>query len=594
MSLQVWFPLIKDTKNQGLCGDNIITSGVVFSDGGKLGAKYLSAGTVTIPSSISKEIFNKTGMSFAFWLYPIGTSGSATIMGQSSMAVGNNRMYTIYQYPTPNDLHLSWQDETSSSAFLGGVWTGFFPADTWTHCCVTYDGEKASIYKNGTLFTTISGVSNRGNFEYDFPITGSSIRKLNDFRIYDHALSPMEVKRISQGLVLHYRLSGVGGENLITTNSMAPISGTNGWSRAGNGWTNSNVVSEGASSGHAIRCTFNGESVVSGGFHHPTGIDKSELINGEIYTISARIRASKPCVATFYNELMPGNTINLTTDWKTYSYSHAIDNTRTYHSNVIYMRQADVTQNAWMECDWIKLEKGSTATPWIPNPSDTKYHTMGLDDNVEYDCSGFGNNGTKTGTIASDIDTARYITSYYFNGSSYISSASASFSWFNFDCGTLSAWIKPTVSISGWSGSIGIQADDSQYFKSFCLTDFDNQFRVTTTNGSWTTLSSGKTIPLNEWTHIAATLDGTTLKMYFNGELVSTQTVTWNSATVSGVTKFAVAVDLPGGDEKFTGNVSDVRFYSTVLSPSDILALYNLGGSIDNNGVFHTYEYVEV
>ena len=96
MSLQIWLPLNGDYKNLGLCNTPLTASNVTFADGGKIGEKYLSAGSITIPAAASEKIFNGSHMTFAFWLYPIGDSGSGQVMGQSAMAAGNNRMYTIF------------------------------------------------------------------------------------------------------------------------------------------------------------------------------------------------------------------------------------------------------------------------------------------------------------------------------------------------------------------------------------------------------------------------------------------------------------------------------------------------------------------
>ena len=62
-----------------------------------------------------------------------------------------------------------------------------------------------------------------------------------------------------------------------------------------------------------------------------------------------------------------------------------------------------------------KLERGEIATLWIPNPADTAYSTLGFNDGIEYDVSGYGHNGTKTGAFAYDADTPRYNTSTRFN-----------------------------------------------------------------------------------------------------------------------------------------------------------------------------------
>jgi hypothetical protein len=154
--------------------------------------------------------------------------------------------------------------------------------------------------------------------------------------------------------------------------------------------------------------------------------------------------------------------------------------------------------------------------------------------------------------------------------------------------------MKPTASMTGWRGSVGIAADTSQVARGIAITDYGNEFRGTYTNGStYVTVATGKTLTQNEWHHCAGTLNGTEFKLYFDGELVKTQPIDWGTATLNAGARFEVGVDLPGSDEKFTGNYSDIRCYCTALSAADILQLYHTGAKIDNKGSTHAYEFIE-
>ena len=96
---------------------------------------------------------------------------------------------------------------------------GNIQLNTWYHVCATYNGTQCKIYINGELLSTFS-FTTPSNSAKHLVINGRSTNDagttfngvgtqcyLNDVRIYDHCLSPIEVKELAKGLVLHYPLN---------------------------------------------------------------------------------------------------------------------------------------------------------------------------------------------------------------------------------------------------------------------------------------------------------------------------------------------------------------------------------------------------
>ena len=84
----------------------------------------------------------------------------------------------------------------------------------WNHYAFTIDYEtgEANYYINGNKHgTTHTNVDTTHYLRGDFSFGQSGLDlSENDIRIYDHILSPREVKEISKGLVLHYPLAMPG------------------------------------------------------------------------------------------------------------------------------------------------------------------------------------------------------------------------------------------------------------------------------------------------------------------------------------------------------------------------------------------------
>jgi len=90
--------------------------------------------------------------------------------------------------------------------------------------------------------------------------------------------------------------------------------------------------------------------------------------------------------------------------------------------------------------------------------------------------------------------------------------------------------------------------------------------------GTESYVSGTNAIPLNTWTHLASTYDGTTLKIYVNGNLSSTKTV--SGAVQSNSNPLRIGGNYPYG-QFFEGKIDEVRVYNRALSQGEIQTTMN-------------------
>ncbi len=618
MSLKVWLPLTGDIRNQGLTTGTINwTTAASFTNNGKLG-KALSTGGCTMPASMTSQVLNNTAVSIACWLYVNAdaddTTNRAMIFGNDTMSSLGGRQFSIFRYPNSDDIHLSWQSAANGSTVVGGVWSGVLTPHAWNHVCITYQNPNVKIYVNGVQVGSTSGVMNASSFAYDTDIIhSSSSHYINDFRIYDHCLSPMEVKELAKGLVLHYPLNrgGWGQENLWRNSSCQNDLDNMGQS------TNKFIIT----TKDGYKCAhLSGQLNTTGYLSIP---DTMLPTAGDWYTISADMRidnysagSTNPYVGIYFGgdylntdntggwyggssysgdgKAEEGTFVNTYNNkgWHrvtcTVQYLHGGSEYKKGAFRLGYIYARDFTGDLYVKN--IKFEKGSIATPWCPNSSDALATTMGLNGTTEYDCSGYCNNGTRTGTFSWTSNTPKYQVSTFFEQGvdSYIVTPAITFDGKGF---TGSYWFK--------SSSIGKSnyqmplSTGSNYEMSISP---DGKLRGGIyINGTRYVYNAGDSNYLDgKWHMFTMTYNGTTICRYVDGVLKHSETISGTSNTAPNV----FAIGRHGASNTTYGSInlyeSDVRIYVTALSADDVKSLYQNSAYIDSSGNVYGAVHSEV
>lgn len=134
---------------------------------------------------------------------------------------------------------------------------------------------------------------------------------------------------------------------------------------------------------------------------------------------------------------------------------------------------------------------------------------------------------------------------------------------------TLEAWVRPTAS-SGWR-TVLMKENGSEMSYGMYARESSNRpsvwMRVNPTSGSSQSAGATPGLPLSTWSHMAATYDGTSLKLYINGTLRATKSQTGSMYVSGSPLKF-------GGNavwgEYFAGQLDEIRIYNRALTQSEI------------------------
>ncbi len=602
MALRAWYPLNGNVNNQGIGNFELTQTTAPTWATGITCAQALNSGAYKWVASQTEKILNNTAFSYAAWIYVGDSDTRSMIFGNSNTGAGGDRWFSLFQYPTKNDFHASWIYNDSGSS-IGPVITGALPTGKWTHIAAVYKVGSVKLYVNGVEKYSNSITYSISSFSKDYNVIyNNANHRLQDVRIYDHALSVKEVRELAKGLMVHYTLDDPYATGMQNFYSGVTAQGKS----TDSSFTVTKLTNE---DGYNFKLTRTGTGSSNWPQMRYPGISRTLITPGKKYVWSAKVRCNKWTAGSlgFRNAICVNDYTHGSTEvckssladgqWhqyiRTYTITEGLNNGTTYYYITDEAYNASTQTSKAYVAPRVEFCSSDQKTEGTIYDMDFDVKDVQLIEADEYpgfidnsmsssiirDNSGHGNDGTLSTTRGELVlATPRNSASFKFFNDTYISlpdpikSTTEEF--------TISLWFN-TSTVSGsqciWNGR-------TTQGKAVAIFIVGSGLRIDDDNQSTGGII---TVAINTWYHLVVTWKkGGNKTVYVNGiqkfSVAASSTLSKSNTIASiGMSSQGSSV---GTSNPFKGMMSDYRIYATALSADDVVRLYNAPISISKAG----------
>ena len=566
MSLIAHWPLNGNTNDISGNGYVLTNGGAIDSSFGKIGHSYLfSTQGMSVSSIPLLTNINLYELTLSAWVYATETP---TSNGNNIITLSQNTGIRFRLDPV-NRIWVYYYNGTNTFSFTSSA----IELNEWTHITLLLRDEELSIYLNGiknasSLASSSIYISSGGSAQIGQYNAGSEVWKgyINDVRIYDTALTDMEIQEIARAKILHYTFDDMQEP---TTN-----------------YANTEIAR--TLTIHNCTATFSDEPVRGDSWKKVT-----------ITETSTNSRLLK-----FPYLTQPSNTT------RTYSLEIDMNDTTGYFWRVDGFNGGvhdDTTITGKVSLSQTTTDTGGTLALFLCNNtlsmtgiSDTIYYRYyqveEKDHSTEFtedsrtglvrDSSGFYNDAPLTEATTPQWTTDSKIGAggYYFNGVGTpmnIIDVDAPFSA-ALNNYTIAFWARHD---DAGTGNMPIASRTNTNFYWYG----DNSWMYVHGVSAEFYYPKSVSIPTGTWGHFCVTYDGANVNIYRNGVYEGSQASTGTANFSDG---FRIGNWASSSTYQMDGGIDDVRIYATALSATDILDLYETRAEIEESGVLYAKDFL--